>query len=34
MNNKLTYYGHAAWGLETGGYRLLIGLGYLFIGLA
>lgn len=24
MSDKLTYYGHAAWGLETGGYRLLI----------
>jgi L-ascorbate metabolism protein UlaG (beta-lactamase superfamily) len=24
MNNKLTWYGHAALGLETGGYKLLI----------
>jgi len=24
MIDKLTYYGHAAWGLETGGYRLLV----------
>jgi L-ascorbate metabolism protein UlaG (beta-lactamase superfamily) len=24
MASKLTWYGHAAWGLETGGYRLLI----------
>jgi L-ascorbate metabolism protein UlaG (beta-lactamase superfamily) len=24
MSDKLTYYGHAAWGLETGGSRLLI----------
>jgi L-ascorbate metabolism protein UlaG (beta-lactamase superfamily) len=24
MNDMLTYYGHAAWGLETGGFRLLV----------
>ncbi len=24
MSDILTYYGHASWGLETGGYRLLV----------